>query len=162
MGAPDSPVVHRTVNVHCLMRATSAHPLGFGAVDLWRLLSSTAPDSPVAHQTLSGDLWLCCSDSTWHCSSPFIWAVDRWCVGSCCSAGSPDSLVNYSGARLVNSREWLVQLRLGLVHRTLSSAPFFSTLSSLAPNWFESPTWILSWFILNLMHLRYMISRQTS
>jgi hypothetical protein len=40
MGAPDSPVRHRTVTVHCPMRATSARPLGSGAVDRWNVLSS--------------------------------------------------------------------------------------------------------------------------
>jgi hypothetical protein len=39
MGAPDSPVAHQTVTVHCLVRATSARPLGFGAVDHWSALS---------------------------------------------------------------------------------------------------------------------------
>jgi hypothetical protein len=40
MGAPDSPVRHRAVTVHCPVRATSAQPLGFGAVDRWSCLSS--------------------------------------------------------------------------------------------------------------------------
>jgi hypothetical protein len=35
MGAPDSPVAHQTVIVHCPVRATSACLLGFGAVDHW-------------------------------------------------------------------------------------------------------------------------------
>jgi hypothetical protein len=35
MGAPDSPVAYRTTTVHCPVRATSACPLGFGAVDRW-------------------------------------------------------------------------------------------------------------------------------
>ncbi len=39
MGTPDSPVVHQTVTVHCLVRATSARPLGFGAIDRWSRLS---------------------------------------------------------------------------------------------------------------------------
>jgi hypothetical protein len=38
MGAPDSPVVHRTVTVHCPVRATSTRTLGFGAVDRWSAL----------------------------------------------------------------------------------------------------------------------------
>jgi hypothetical protein len=33
MGTPDSPVVHQTSTVHYPVRATSARPLGFGAVD---------------------------------------------------------------------------------------------------------------------------------
>jgi hypothetical protein len=40
MSAPDSPVRHRTDNVHCPVHATSARPLGFGAVDHWSVLSS--------------------------------------------------------------------------------------------------------------------------
>jgi hypothetical protein len=32
---------HRTVTVHCPVRATSTQPLGFGAVDRWRRLSSS-------------------------------------------------------------------------------------------------------------------------
>jgi hypothetical protein len=54
MGAPDSPVVHRTVVVHCPVRATSARPLGFGAIDRWNPLSfcytgqsGATPDSAV-------------------------------------------------------------------------------------------------------------------
>jgi hypothetical protein len=55
MGAPDSPVRHRTITVHCPVRATSAQPLGFGGVDRWKRLSSSCTGQ-------SGDLWLCCSD----------------------------------------------------------------------------------------------------
>jgi hypothetical protein len=62
--------------------------------------------------------------------------------------------VNYSGARLGETREWMVRLVLGLVHWTLSGAPLGSTLSCLAPNIAKSPTQILSLFVLNLMHLR--------
>ena len=40
MGAPDSPLAHRTVTVHCPVRATSARSLGFGAVNRWSCLSS--------------------------------------------------------------------------------------------------------------------------
>jgi hypothetical protein len=40
MGAPDSPVRHQTTTVHCPVRATSAQPLGFRAVDRWSRLSS--------------------------------------------------------------------------------------------------------------------------
>jgi hypothetical protein len=156
MGAPDSPVAHRTVTVHCPVRATSACPLGFGAVDCWSALSSCctgqsgcAPDS---HYSLSGarhvsasvrvwSSWLleclvvllhwtvrCPLTSAWHCSSLFIWRTDRWRAGSRCSASTPNCPVNYSGARLQNSREWPIHLLAGLVHRTVSSAPKNSTL----------------------------------
>jgi hypothetical protein len=86
---------------------------------------------------MSGAFWLLYSD---FCAALFIWAVDRWRAERRCSVGSPDSPVNYSRARLLNSREWLVWLCPGLVHRTVSGAPLFSTLSSLAPNEFKSPT----------------------
>jgi hypothetical protein len=49
---------------------------------------------------------------------------------------TPDSPVNYSGERLTNSREWLGCLRLGLVHRTVSSVPKQHTLMFLAPKLF--------------------------
>jgi hypothetical protein len=51
-----SPVRHRSVIVHCPVRATLAQPLGFGAVDRWSRLSSSCtgqsgatPDSPVPY-----------------------------------------------------------------------------------------------------------------
>jgi hypothetical protein len=54
MGAPDSLVRHRTITMHCPVRATSAQLLGFRAVDRWSALSScctgqsgATPDSPV-------------------------------------------------------------------------------------------------------------------
>jgi hypothetical protein len=39
MGAPVSPVAHRTVTIHCPVHTTLAHPLGFGVVDRWSPLS---------------------------------------------------------------------------------------------------------------------------
>jgi hypothetical protein len=117
-----------------------------------------APDSPVVHRTCPVRSEFCALTSVRHCSLLFICAVDRWYAESHCSAGSLDSPVNYSGARprnsreysvrlladlahqTRNSREWHVRLLADLVHRTVSGAPFFSTLSSLAPKKFESPT----------------------
>jgi hypothetical protein len=55
MGAPDSPVAHQTTTVHCPVRATSARPIGFGAVDRWSRLSFCCTRQ-------SGDLLLLCSD----------------------------------------------------------------------------------------------------
>jgi hypothetical protein len=86
-----------------------------------------APDSPVtsdfAALTLRGTVHHSSSvQSTVGAQGAIAPLAHRkvWCT--------PDNLVNYSGARLVNYREWLVRLRLGLVHWTLSGAPFFSTL----------------------------------
>jgi hypothetical protein len=60
--AGDGPVRHRTITVHCLVHATSAQPLGFGAVDRWGLLSSSCtgqsdatPDSPVPSNFCASD-----------------------------------------------------------------------------------------------------------
>jgi hypothetical protein len=56
---------HRTVTVHCPVRAMSAQPLGFGAVDHWRRLSFCCTGQ-------SSDLGLLCSDfccdTVPHCS----------------------------------------------------------------------------------------------
>jgi hypothetical protein len=88
-----------------------------------------------------------------HCSPLFIWAVDRWHAGSHCSAGSPNSPVNYSGACPEDTREWLVRWLPGLVHQTVSGAPLGSTLSILLQFLIVSLTEFVSWFVLNLMHL---------
>ena len=39
MGIPDSPVVHQTGIVHCLVRATSARRWGLERLDRWNPLS---------------------------------------------------------------------------------------------------------------------------
>jgi hypothetical protein len=93
MGAPDSPLRHRIATVHCTVRATSAQPLGFLAVDHWRRMSSSCtgqsgatPDSPVP------------SDFCALTSAEALFTAERFCSRplapvSRCSAGSPDSLV---------------------------------------------------------------------
>jgi hypothetical protein len=90
---------HRTATVHCPMRATSAQPLGFGAVDRWRRLSSSCigqsgatPNSPVPSD-------FCALTSVVALFTSDISKVDRWRVGSCCSAGSPDSPVAHQTVR---------------------------------------------------------------
>jgi hypothetical protein len=87
------------------------------------------------------------------CAALFIivpFAVDRWRVGSRCSAGTPDSPMNYSEVRLANFREWLVHLVESRVHQIVSGAPLGSTLSCLAPFFIVSPTEFLSWFVLTI------------
>jgi hypothetical protein len=147
MGTLDSPMAHRTVTVHCPVRAMSARLLGLELLTVVTLCLFDAPNSPVTSDFAA-------LTYVRHCSSLYTPAVDRWRAGSRCSVGSPDSPVNYSGARLANSREWLVRSCLGLVHRRVSGAPIDSTLSYLAPNFIVPPTEFLSWFMLNLMHLR--------
>jgi hypothetical protein len=56
MSAPDSPVAHRTTIVHCPVRATSARPLGFGAVDHWNPLSFCCTGQSSATLDMFGDL----------------------------------------------------------------------------------------------------------
>jgi hypothetical protein len=125
MGAPDSSVAHWTVTVHCLVRATSACPLGFGAVDRWSRLSLCCTGQ-------SGAFWLLCSDFCAVlfgivplCSRPLARREPllRWLTGQ--FGDTPGSPMNYSVARLAETREWLVCWVPGLVHRTVSGALFY-------------------------------------
>jgi hypothetical protein len=103
MGTPDSPVRHRTVTVYCPVCTTSARLLGFGAVDRWRRLSfcctgqsGATPDSPMISYFCRGTVHL---------------TKQSLAQGSRCSVGSPDSPVNYSGARLQISEPDSVAVR---------------------------------------------------
>jgi hypothetical protein len=111
MVAPDSPVAHQTITVHCPVRATSARSLGFGDVDRWSSLyfcctgqSGASPDSPV-----NSDFCVALFATVHFCSRPLARREPllRWLTGQ--SGATPDSSVNYSGARLLNSREWHVK-----------------------------------------------------
>jgi hypothetical protein len=89
-GAPDSLVRqprHPTVRVRPL-----------------ELLSSGPPDSPVVHRTGLVDCpvrylarALTSARATVHCSAFNVLCRRPLARSSCCSAGTPDSLVNYSG-----------------------------------------------------------------
>jgi hypothetical protein len=134
VGTPDSPVAHWTVTVQCPVCATSFRSLGFGAVDHWNPLSFCCTGQ-------SGDLWLL-RGTFHHCSSVQSTVGAQHRTVRC----TPDSLVNYSGARPRNSREWHVRLPESLVHRTLSGAhrtlsgaPFFSTLKVLRSKFWLCP-----------------------
>jgi hypothetical protein len=52
MGAPDSPVHHRTGTVHCPVRYHVTQMLGFGAGSTLELCPLAAPDSLVPHRTV--------------------------------------------------------------------------------------------------------------
>jgi hypothetical protein len=62
MGAPDSPVVHRTWPIHCPVRATSSDRSGLERLTVEVLCPLAALDSPVAHRTvrcvLTSRFWL--------------------------------------------------------------------------------------------------------
>jgi hypothetical protein len=142
MGAPDNPVAHRTVTVHCPVRATSARPLGLGAVDRWSALSSCCTgqsgatlDSPVTSDFCAPTsaealfITILLTKRLLARREPLL----RWLTGQ--SGGTSDSTVNFSGACPVETREWIVRRASGLVHRTvsgahrtLSGAPKISTL----------------------------------
>jgi hypothetical protein len=61
IGAPDSPVRHRTVTVYCPVRAMSARPLGFGQLTVGGVCLFVAPGSPMASDF--------CRDTIHHYSS---------------------------------------------------------------------------------------------
>jgi hypothetical protein len=105
MGAPDSPMAHRTL--HCSLSGAChiCYLLGFGAVDRWRLLSSSDTGQSGGTPDMSGDLRLL-RGTVHHCLSVQSTVdVQRvvaplahrtvWCT--------PDSPVNYSGACSENS-----------------------------------------------------------
>jgi hypothetical protein len=56
MGTPDSPVAHRIGTVHCLVRATSARSLGFGASRPLEPLSCSCTEQSGATSDMSGHL----------------------------------------------------------------------------------------------------------
>jgi hypothetical protein len=104
MGAPDSLVCHRTTTVHCPVRATSAQPLGFRAGRPLEPLSSCCTGQSGATQDSL------VPSKFWH--ALFMAAGDRWRAGSRCSTGSPDSPVNYSGARPgIPESDWFITVR---------------------------------------------------
>jgi hypothetical protein len=176
MGAPDSPVVYRTL--HCLLSGAChvSYPLGFGAVDCWRILSSSdieqsggTPDT--ARWPLTLLLWLCAalyitvhlSSRPLACREPLlrcligqsgVHRIVRWIIAEG-SPGIPESdwldcaRAWHTGNYPVHTGHCLVRQRQ-------------HTLSPFAPNLIVSPTEFLSWFMLNLMHLREITSRQTS
>jgi hypothetical protein len=93
MGAPDSPVC-----------ATSARPLGFGAVDRWRHLSfccigqtGATPDSPVTSDFCALTSVTALFRTVAFCSRPLARKEPllRWLTGQ--SGGTPESPLNYSG-----------------------------------------------------------------
>jgi hypothetical protein len=96
MGTPDN---------HCSLSAACHVSAPVRVWSCWPL----EPFVFLLHRTvrwpLTFALWLLSQ----HCSTLFIWAVDRWHAGSRCSGGSPDSPMNYSGACPKETWEWLVR-----------------------------------------------------
>jgi hypothetical protein len=143
--------------IHCSVRAMSARLLGFGAVDHWNPLSFSCTGQFGGTPDMSVVFWLSALTSDLHCSllQSTIGArlpLLRWLTGHV--RCTPDSPMNYSEAHPVKTREWPVCLVLGLVYRTLSSAPLTTHSQVLCSKFIWVPTQFLSWFVLNLMHLR--------
>jgi hypothetical protein len=99
MGAPDSPVRHRTDTVPCPVcrHITVTQPLGFGAGSTVGALSSC--DTGQSDALTSAVTLFICQSRPLHTDSR-------------CSAGSPDSPVSYSGARMhFPESGWLTLVR---------------------------------------------------
>jgi hypothetical protein len=99
MGAPDSPVRHRTDTVRCPVRRHVTQPLGFRAESTVGALSScgtgqsgATPDSPVPSNFAA-------LTSAAHCAALFPLSESTVARGSRCSAGTPDSSVAHRTVR---------------------------------------------------------------
>jgi hypothetical protein len=112
MGAPDSPMCHQTLsgapatspNVPTVRVLTVST---VGALTSWGTgQSGVAPDSPVSHRTGAVHCPVCLltaaltlREPSAHCSTFAVVCCSRPLRWSRCSAGAPDSPVNYSEAR---------------------------------------------------------------
>jgi hypothetical protein len=115
-GAPDSLVRHWTLSG---APTTLADRWGSIVGALTCEVSGLSGGAPDRSCRLSGAPPRVCSDLCAHCSALNAVAVDRCARSSHCSAGTPDSPVNYSGApsEFPEGSEFSVE---SLVHRTLS------------------------------------------
>jgi hypothetical protein len=96
-----------TFTVHCPVRTTSARALGFGAVDHWSALSfccigqsGATPDSPVTSDFCALTSVATMFSTVAFCRRPLARREPllHWLTGR--SSDTPDSSLNYSGARL--------------------------------------------------------------
>jgi hypothetical protein len=137
MGAPDSPVRHRTDTVQCPVRRHVTQQLGFGAKSTVGALSSCSTGQ-------SDAFWLSVMTSALHCAccqSRPLARVNR------CSAGTLDSPVAHrtvrwiiaEGACVFPESGWLTLVRSGCTGQ--SGVPFFSALKSFCSVEFVSLTW---------------------
>jgi hypothetical protein len=191
MGAPDSPMPHRTCPVHCSLRRHITQSLGFGAKSTVGALSPCGTGQSCA----TSDTVRCAFDSaalTLHalfftvtvsgfCSRPLEWVAVallahrtvQWHTGQ--SSGTPDSPVAHRTVwwiiveRGSVFREWLVHLRKEMVHRTLSGgtpdSPVCRSTAHSSPFcsfWIGSLTWIFIDLCWTLCTCRTCILEQTS
>jgi hypothetical protein len=139
--------------VHSPVPAIPADRWGLEQLTVEVLCLLAAPDSPVAHRTclVRSDFAALTSD---FCTVHFYYTL-QLIVGAidCCSVGSPDSPVNYSGATPDNPESGQFAMPWP-GHRTVSGAPLAAPMLDFAPNFVEFSTYFLCWFMLNFMHLR--------
>jgi hypothetical protein len=168
MDTSDSPVAHWTCTIHCPVCATSTRPLGFWSGWPLQPLSCSCIKQFGATPDMSGDLLLLRSDFC-HALFTIVHFCNRPLTRSIhCSAGSPD----ISGAH--RTVRWIIAESVQRIPESgmfvcawawcTGQCPMHTghypvrqrqhTLKSFAPNLFVSPTEFLSWFVLNLMHLR--------
>jgi hypothetical protein len=153
MGAPDYPV-----------RCHVTQPLGFGSSRLLALLTSCGTRqsgaTPDSSYSLSGAPLTLRSNSAAHCSFVLQLLQSTVARSSRCSAGAPDSPVNYSGVRPKKPESgWFSPVRTWCTGRTLSGgtpdSPVRQTtahLVSFAPlNWI--PNLNIYLFVFNLYAL---------
>jgi hypothetical protein len=128
---------HRTVRwctrqgiVHCPVCATSARRWGLERLTVEAICHVVAPDSPVRSDLL---LWLLtCTVHLLHLIVGRMLPLLHWLTGHV--RCTPDSPVNYSGARPRKTRECSVRVELSLGHRTLSGAPLAAHSQVFAPS----------------------------
>jgi hypothetical protein len=129
-GPPDSPVVHRTVTIQCLVR--------FFAL-LWLCAHCSR-----SMFTFVDDRWRSSRCSTWHTGQ---------------SSATPDSPVNYSGVALQKPEAEQFRVDLPGAPDTVrwctgqSGAPDQGILRFLLLLSFWTLSWTFYWFVLNLWHL---------
>jgi hypothetical protein len=130
--AGDGPVRNRTVTVHCPVRATSAQLLWFWAVDRWGRLSSscTRQSGATPDRLVPSDF--CTSECV---VALLLFAESTVGAESRCSASTPDSLVNYSGARLhFPESGWLNSVRPHCPVRHFSAHSRSCSIFNCVPN----------------------------
>jgi hypothetical protein len=109
MGAPDSPVRHRIGTVGCPVRRHVTQPLGFGSNRLLASLSSCGTGQVLFIVRCASDF---CSDFCHAQLRTVAFAESTVARVSRCSAGAPDSLMNYSGVRLLKPESgWFIFVR---------------------------------------------------
>jgi hypothetical protein len=104
MGAPDSPVRQPR---HPIVRVLTVSTVG--ALTAWATgQSGAAPDRYCSLSGAPSDAALTLPELSAHCSRCWRPLESTIALLSRCSAGTPDSPVNYSGAALPESRRWQV------------------------------------------------------